>query len=153
MGAQADLVILLAYTMFNVQLLLHSQYGQPYDPSPTLGVMPPETTPTNDLVGQWLLRRREATRSTRSVASVRSDVYQRVQRRISIGRAAVGRGGGCVGQVQTVLVRSKHPAHPGTPAWAPTGRKAVKDNYLGAAAQQPVCMAASTPTDVPQLQL
>src|ERR1700743_1405608 len=35
----ADLVILAAYTMFNVQLLLHSKIGKPYDPSANTGVV------------------------------------------------------------------------------------------------------------------
>ena len=35
----ADLVILSAYTMFNVQLLLHSQIGKPYDPVANKGVI------------------------------------------------------------------------------------------------------------------
>ena len=36
---QADLVILSAYTMFNVQLLLHSKIGQLYDPVSNTGVV------------------------------------------------------------------------------------------------------------------
>src|SRR6201994_4435713 len=35
----ADLVILSAYTMFNVQLLLHSKIGTPYDPVANKGVI------------------------------------------------------------------------------------------------------------------
>ena len=35
----ADLVILSAFTMFNVQLLLHSDIGQPYDPVANTGVI------------------------------------------------------------------------------------------------------------------
>src|SRR4029079_4597390 len=35
----ADLVILAAYTMFNVQLLLLSKIGQPYDPNANTGVI------------------------------------------------------------------------------------------------------------------
>jgi gluconate 2-dehydrogenase alpha chain len=35
----ADLVILAAYAMFNVQLLLHSKIGKPYDPVANSGVV------------------------------------------------------------------------------------------------------------------
>ena len=35
----ADLVILSAYTLFNVQLLLHSKIGRPYDPVANSGTL------------------------------------------------------------------------------------------------------------------
>ena len=35
----ADLVILSAYTIFNVQMLLHSKIGEPYDPVANTGVI------------------------------------------------------------------------------------------------------------------
>src|SRR5262249_42576202 len=48
----ADLVILAAYSMFNVQLLLLSKIGKPYDPGPQLH-------PSDDVRGRWLLRQGE----------------------------------------------------------------------------------------------
>ena len=37
----ADLVILSAFSVFNVQMLLHSRIGQPYDPVANTGVVGP----------------------------------------------------------------------------------------------------------------
>jgi len=127
----ADLVILAAYTVFNVQLLLHSKIGQPYDPVANSGV-----------IG------RNFTHQT--ISSV-NGFFDKTKYNFNpfIASGAIGMcidefngdnfdhgphgfvGGGYMGQVQT----NGRPIEgaivpPGAPRWGAQWKTAVKDNYL-----------------------
>ena len=127
----ADLVILAAFSVFNVQMLLHSKIGQPYDPIANTGV-----------VG------RNFTHQTISTANGFFD-RQKFNFNPFIASGAIGMcidefngdnfdhgphgfvGGGYVGQVQTgarPIESTLTP--PGTPKWGAAWKRAVRDNYL-----------------------
>jgi gluconate 2-dehydrogenase alpha chain len=127
----ADLVILSAFSLFNVQLLLLSKIGQPYDPVANTGV-----------IG------RNYTHQTISTANGFFD-NTKFNFNPFIGSGSIGMcvdefngdnfdhgphgfvGGGYVGQVQT----GARPVEstltpPGTPKWGAAWKQAVRDNYL-----------------------
>jgi gluconate 2-dehydrogenase alpha chain len=127
----ADLVILSAYTMFNVQLLLHSKIGTPYDPVANKGV-----------IG------RNFTHQTISTVNGFFD-NKKFNFNPFIASGAIGMcidefngdnfdhgphgfvGGGYMGQVQTggrPIQSTGVP--PGTPKWGAQWKSAVRDNYL-----------------------
>jgi gluconate 2-dehydrogenase alpha chain len=127
----ADLVILSAYSLFNVQLLLLSKIGQPYDPIANTGV-----------VG------RNYTHQTISSANGFFD-NKKFNFNPFIASGSIGMcidefngdnfdhgphgfvGGGYVGQVQTgarPIESTLTP--PGTPKWGVAWKNAVRDNYL-----------------------
>ena len=127
----ADLVILSAFSVFNVQMLLHSKIGQPYDPVANTGV-----------VG------RNFTHQTTSSANGFFD-NTKFNFNPFIGSGSIGMcidefngdnfdhgphgfvGGGYVGQVQTgarPIESTLTP--PGTPKWGAAWKNAVRDNYL-----------------------
>src|SRR5947208_7160761 len=127
----ADLVILSAYSMFNVQLLLLSKIGQPYDPAANTGV-----------VG------RNFTHQTISTANGFFD-NKKFNFNPFIASGSIGMcidefngdnfdhgphgfvGGGYVGQVQTNgRPIQTTPVPPGTPKWGAAWKTAVRDNYL-----------------------
>jgi len=127
----ADLVILSAYSMFNVQLLLHSKIGQPYDPAANTGV-----------VG------RNFTHQAMSSVDGFFD-KSRFNFNPFIASGAIGMcidefngdnfdhgplgfvGGGYLGQVQTSgRPIETTPIPSGTPKWGAQWKKAVADNYL-----------------------
>ena len=127
----ADLVILAAYSLFNVQLLLHSKIGEPYDPVANSGV-----------IG------RNFTHQTVSSANGFFD-KSKFNFNPFIASGSIGMcvdefngdnfdhgphgfvGGGYVGQVQTgarPIESTLTP--PGTPKWGAAWKSAVRDNYL-----------------------
>jgi gluconate 2-dehydrogenase alpha chain len=127
----ADLVILSAYTLFNVQLLLHSRIGRPYDPVAGTGT-----------VG------RNYTHQTISTVNGFFD-SKKFNFNPFIASGAIGMcidefngdnfdhgphgfvGGGYMGAVQTngrPILGTRTPK--GTPMWGAQWKKAVKDNYL-----------------------
>jgi gluconate 2-dehydrogenase alpha chain len=127
----ADLVILSAYTLFNVQLLLHSQIGQPYDPAKGTGT-----------VG------RNYTHQTISTVNGFFDP-KKFNFNPFIGSGSIGMcidefngdnfdhgphgfvGGGYMGQVQTGARPIESTlVPPGTPKWGAAWKSAVKENYL-----------------------
>jgi gluconate 2-dehydrogenase alpha chain len=129
----ADLVILSAYTIFNVQLLLLSGIGTPYDPVANHGV-----------IG------RNFTHQTISDVESFFDKSKFVFNPF-IASGAIGMcidefngdnfdhgpygfvGGGYMGQVQTNgRPIETTPVPPGTPAWGAKWKQAVRDNYLSA---------------------
>jgi gluconate 2-dehydrogenase alpha chain len=129
----ADLVILSAYTIFNVQLLLLSGIGEPYDPIADTGT-----------VG------RNFTHQTISDVTSFFDPAKFVFNPF-IASGAIGMcidefngdnfdhgphgfvGGGYMGQVQTNgRPIETTPVPPGTPAWGAEWKKAVKENYQSA---------------------
>ncbi len=129
----ADLVILCAYTIFNVQLLLLSGIGKPYDPAANDGV-----------VGRNF--------SHQTISSVTSffDPSKFVFNPF-IASGAIGMcidefngdnfdhgphgfvGGGYMGQVQTNgRPIETTPVPPGTPSWGAKWKAAVRENYQSA---------------------
>src|SRR5215469_4631492 len=129
----ADLVILSAYTIFNVQLLLLSGIGKPYDPNANTGV-----------IG------RNFTHQTISDVTSFFDPEKFIFNPF-IASGAIGMcidefngdnfdhgphgfvGGGYMGQVQTNgRPIESTPVPPGTPRWGAQWKKAVKENYLSA---------------------
>jgi gluconate 2-dehydrogenase alpha chain len=127
----ADLVILSAFSLFNVQLLLHSRIGAPYDPESNTGV-----------IG------RNYTHQTISSVNGFFD-HNKFNFNPFIASGAIGMcidefngdnfdhgphgfvGGGYVGQVQTgarPIESTLTP--PGTPKWGAAWKSAVRDNYL-----------------------
>jgi len=127
----ADLVILSAFTVFNVQLLLLSKIGEPYDPVANKGV-----------IG------RNFTHQTISTANGFFD-NKKFNFNPFIASGSIGMcidefngdnfdhgphgfvGGGYVGQVQTNgRPIQTTPVPPGTPTWGAAWKAAVRDNYL-----------------------
>jgi gluconate 2-dehydrogenase alpha chain len=127
----ADLVILAAYSIFNVQMLLHSKIGQPYDPVANTGVIGRNFT-------------------HQCMSSV--DGYfdnKKFNFNPFIASGAIGMcidefngdnfdhgphgfvGGGYLGQVQTNgRPIETTPVPKGTPKWGLKWKEAVRDNYL-----------------------
>jgi gluconate 2-dehydrogenase alpha chain len=129
----AELVILSAYTIFNVQLLLLSGIGTPYDPSSNKGV-----------IG------RNFTHQTISDVESFFDKSKFIFNPF-IASGAIGMcidefngdnfdhgphgfvGGGYMGQVQTNgRPIETTPVPEGTPRWGSKWKQAVRDNYLSA---------------------
>ena len=129
----ADLVLLCAYTIFNVQLLMLSNIGQPYDPLSNRGVIGRNFThqTTSDVV---------------SFFDPKKFIFNPF-----IASGAIGMcidefngdnfdhgphgfvGGGYMGQVQTNgRPIETTPVPPGTPKWGAKWKQAVKENYLSA---------------------
>ncbi len=127
----AELVILAAYSLFNVQLLLHSGIGRPYDPVSQKGV-----------IG------RNYTHQTVSTAVGFFD-HRKFNFNPFIASGSIGMcvdefngdnfdhgphgfvGGGYVGHVQTgARPIETTPTPPGTPRWGSAWKAAVRDNYL-----------------------
>ena len=129
----ADLVILSAFTIFNVQLLLLSGIGTPYDPVANKGV-----------IG------RNFTHQT--ISDVES-FFDKSKFNFNpfIASGAIGMcidefngdnfdhgphgfvGGGYMGQIQTNgRPIETTPVPPGTPKWGAQWKQAVRDNYLSA---------------------
>jgi gluconate 2-dehydrogenase alpha chain len=127
----ADLVILAAYSIFNVQMLLHSKIGQPYDPAANSGV-----------IG------RNFTHQTMSSVDGYFD-NKKFNFNPFIASGAIGMcidefngdnfdhgphgfvGGGYLGQVQTNgRPIETTPVPKGTPRWGAKWKEAVRDNYL-----------------------
>jgi gluconate 2-dehydrogenase alpha chain len=126
----ADLVLLCAYTIFNVQLLLLSKIGQPYDPLANSGVIGRNFThqTISDVV---------------SFFDPKKFVFNPF-----IASGAIGMcidefngdnfdhgphgfvGGGYMGQVQTGgRPIQTTPVPPGTPKWGAKWKQAVKESY------------------------
>jgi len=129
----ADLVLLCAYTIFNVQLLMLSNIGQRYDPVANRGVIGRNFThqTVSDVV---------------SFFDPKKFIFNPF-----IASGAIGMcidefngdnfdhgphgfvGGGYMGQVQTNgRPIETTPVPPGTPKWGAKWKQAVKENYLSA---------------------
>lgn len=127
----AEIVILAAFSLFNVQLLLHSGIGRPYDPVSQKGV-----------IG------RNYTHQTISTAVGFFD-HKKFNFNPFIASGAIGMcvdefngdnfdhsshgfvGGGYVGHVQTgARPIETTPTPPGTPRWGASWKQAVRENYL-----------------------
>ena len=128
---QADLVILSAYTMFNVQLLLHSQIGQPYDPVTNTGVVGRNYThQTISSVNGFFDNKKFNFNPFIASGSIGMCIDEFNGDNFDHGPHGFV-GGGYVGQVQTGARPIESTlVPPGTPAWGADWKKAVKENYL-----------------------
>ena len=127
----ADLVLLCAYTLFNVQLLLLSGIGSAYDPQTGTGV-----------IGKNL---------THQTISTATGFFDNTKFNFNpfVSSGAIGMcidefngdnfdhgplgfvGGGYMGQVQSNgRPIETTPVPPGTPGWGAAWKRAVRDNYL-----------------------
>jgi gluconate 2-dehydrogenase alpha chain len=127
----ADLVILAAYTIFNVQLLLHSKIGQAYDPVANTGVIGRNYThQTISTVNGFFDNKKFNFNPFISSGSIGMCIDEFNGDNFDHGPQGFV-GGGYMGQVQT----SGRPIQttlvpPGTPTWGAAWKAAVRDNYL-----------------------
>ena len=128
---QADLVILSAYTLFNVQLLLHSQIGQPYDPAKGTGTVGRNYThQTVSTVNGFFDPKKFNFNPFIASGSIGMCIDEFNGDNFDHGPHGFV-GGGYMGQVQTggrPIESTIVP--PGTPKWGAAWKSAVKENYL-----------------------
>jgi gluconate 2-dehydrogenase alpha chain len=128
---QADLVILSAYTLFNVQLLLHSQIGQPYDPAKGTGTVGRNYThQTISTVNGFFDPKKFNFNPFIASGSIGMCIDEFNGDNFDHGPHDFV-GGGYMGQVQTggrPIESTIVP--PGTPKWGAAWKSAVKENYL-----------------------
>ncbi|HXR94308.1 MAG TPA: GMC family oxidoreductase [Rhizomicrobium sp.] len=127
----ADLVVLAAYTIFNVQLLFLSKIGKPYDPVSNSGVIGRNFThqTISDVKGFFDNKKYIFNPFIASGAiGMCIDEFNGD----NFDHGPVGFvGGGYMGQVQTNgRPIEATPVPPGTPGWGAEWKKAVRDNYL-----------------------
>jgi gluconate 2-dehydrogenase alpha chain len=127
----ADLVILSAYTIFNVQLLLHSKIGEPYDPVANKGVIGRNYThQTISSVNGFFDNKKFNFNPFISSGSIGMCIDEFNGDNFDHGPHGFV-GGGYVGQVQTNgRPIQTTPVPPGTPKWGAAWKTAVRDNYL-----------------------
>ncbi|MFY9959026.1 GMC family oxidoreductase, partial [Bradyrhizobium sp.] len=127
----ADLVILAAYTMFNVQMLLHSKIGTPYDPVANKGVIGRNFThQTISSVNGFFDNKKFNFNPYISSGSIGMCIDEFNGDNFDHGPLGFV-GGGYMGQVQTGgrPIQTTH-VPPGTPKWGAQWKSAVRDNYL-----------------------
>jgi gluconate 2-dehydrogenase alpha chain len=129
----AQLVILAAYTVFNVQLLLLSGIGKPYDPIANTGVIGRNFThQTISDVVSFFDRSKHIFNPFISSGSIGMCIDEFNGDNFDHGPHGFV-GGGYVGQVQTNgRPIQTTPVPPGTPRWGAQWKQAVRDNYLSA---------------------
>jgi gluconate 2-dehydrogenase alpha chain len=129
----ADLVLVCAFTIFNVQLLLLSKVGQPYDPVADRGVIGRNFThqTISDVVSFFDPKKFNFNPFIASGAigmcidEFNGDNFDHGPHGFV--------GGGYMGQVQTNgRPIETTPVPPGTPKWGAKWKQAVKENYLSA---------------------
>jgi gluconate 2-dehydrogenase alpha chain len=129
----AELVILCAYTVFNVQLLLLSGIGRAYDPLAGTGVIGRNFThQTISDVVSFFDRSKHIFNPFISSGSIGMCIDEFNGDNFDHGPHGFV-GGGYMGQVQTNgrPIQST-PVPPGTPRWGAQWKQAVRDNYLSA---------------------
>ena len=127
----ADLVILSAFTVFNVQLLLLSKIGQPYDPVANSGVIGRNFThqTISDALGFFDNKKFNFNPFIAS-GSIGMCIDEFNGDNFDHGPHGFV-GGGYMGQVQTNgRPIQTTPVPPGTPKWGAAWKTAVRDNYL-----------------------
>jgi len=126
----SDLVILSAYTIFNVQLLLHSGIGTPYDPRSNQGVIGRNLThqTISDVIGFF---DKAKYRFNPFIASGSIGMCIDEFNGDNFDHGPHGFvGGGYMGNVQTNgRPIETTPVPPGTPKWGAKWKQAVRDNY------------------------
>jgi gluconate 2-dehydrogenase alpha chain len=127
----ADLVILSAYTMFNVQLLLHSKIGRPYDPVANTGTLGRNYThQTISSVNGFFDSKKFNFNPFIASGSIGMCIDEFNGDNFDHGPHGFV-GGGYMGQVQTggrPIESALVP--PGTPKWGAAWKTAVRENYL-----------------------
>ncbi len=127
----ADLVILSAYSIFNVQLLLTSKIGKPYDPAANTGVVGRNFThqTTSDVIAFF---DKSKYRFNPFIASGAIGMCIDEFNGDNFDHGPHGFvGGGYMGNVQTNgRPIETTPVPPGTPNWGAKWKQAVRDNYL-----------------------
>ena len=127
----ADLVILSAYTIFNVQLLLLSGIGKPYDPIANEGVIGRNFThqTISDVVG-FFDKSRFVFNPFIASGAIGMCIDEFNGDNFDHGPHGFV-GGGYMGQVQTNgRPIETTPVPLGTPRWGAAWKSAVRDNYL-----------------------
>jgi gluconate 2-dehydrogenase alpha chain len=129
----ADLVILSAYTIFNVQLLLLSKIGTPYDPVANKGVIGRNFShQTISDVISFFDKSKFIFNPFIASGSIGMCVDEFNGDNFDHGPHGFV-GGGYFGQVQTGgRPIQTTPVPPGTPKWGAKWKQAVRDNYLSA---------------------
>jgi gluconate 2-dehydrogenase alpha chain len=127
----ADLVILAAFSISNVQLLLMSGIGKPYDPVANEGVIGRNFThqTISDVIGFF---DKDKFNFNPFIASGSIDMCIDEFNGDNFDHGLLGFvGGGYMGQVQTNgrPIQTNH-VPPGTPSWGAKWKSAVRDNYL-----------------------
>ena len=127
----ADLVILAAFSIFNVQLLLLSGIGKPYDPVANQGVIGRNFT--HQTISQAIgFFDKDKFNFNPFIASGSIGMVIDEFNGDNFDHAPLGFvGGGYMGQVQTNgRPIQTTPVPPGTPRWGAKWKSAVRDNYL-----------------------
>jgi gluconate 2-dehydrogenase alpha chain len=126
----ADLVILSAYTIFNVQLLLHSRIGTPYDPRENRGVIGRNLThQTISDVTAFFDKSKYHFNPFIASGSIGMCIDEFNGDNFDHGPHGFV-GGGYMGNVQTNgRPIETTPVPPGTPKWGAKWKQAVRDNY------------------------
>ena len=129
----ADLVLLCAYTIFNVQLLMLSNIGQPYDPVANRGVIGRNFThQTISDVVSFFDPKKFIFNPFISSGAIGMCIDEFNGDNFDHGPHGFV-GGGYMGQVQTNgRPIETTPVPPGTPKWGAKWKQAVKENYLSA---------------------
>ena len=129
----ADLVILSAFTIFNVQLLLLSGIGTPYDPIANTGVVGRNFThQTISDVVSFFDPKKFIFNPFIASGSIGMCIDEFNGDNFDHGPHGFV-GGGYMGQVQTNgRPIATTPVPPGTPRWGAQWKQAVRDNYLSA---------------------
>ncbi len=127
----AELVILSAYTVFNVQLLLLSGIGKPYDPAANTGVIGRNFShqTISDVTG-FFDQSKHIFNPFIASGAIGMCIDEFNGDNFDHGRHGFV-GGGYMGQVQTNgRPIQTTPVPPGTPRWGAQWKQAVRDNYL-----------------------
>jgi gluconate 2-dehydrogenase alpha chain len=129
----AQLVILSAYTLFNVQLLLLSKIGVPYDPVSNQGVIGRNFShQTISDVESFFDKSKFIFNPFIASGSIGMCIDEFNGDNFDHGPYGFV-GGGYMGQVQTNgRPIETTPTPPGTPKWGAKWKQAVRDNYLSA---------------------
>jgi gluconate 2-dehydrogenase alpha chain len=127
----ADLVILSAYAIFNVQLLLHSKIGEPYDPVANKGVIGRNFThQAMSSVDAFFDKSKFNFNPFIASGAIGMCIDEFNGDNFDHGPAGFV-GGGYLGQVQTNgRPIETTPVPKGTPRWGAQWKQAVRDNYL-----------------------
>ena len=138
-------MILSAFTLFNVQLLLLSKIGQPYDPVANTGVIGRNFThQTMSSVNGFFDNKKFNFNPFIASGSIGMCIDEFNGDNFDHGPHGFV-GGGYMGQVQTNgRPIETTPVPPGTPKWGAQWKKAVRDNYLSTVKPAPASTAAST---------
>jgi len=127
----ADLVLLCAFQLFNVQLLLLSGIGKPYDPASGQGQIGRNFT-HQTMAGAIGFFDKDKFNFNPFIASGAIGMCIDEFNGDNFDHGALGFvGGGYLGQVQTNgRPIETTPLPPGTPAWGAQWKQALRDNYL-----------------------